>query len=427
MKILTDFSRIFVGALFIVSGFIKANDPMGFGYKLNDYFAPDVLNMPIFDPWALELSTFICIIEIVLGVAVLTGAKSKLVSWSLMLMIIFFTFLTFYSAYYNKVTDCGCFGDALKFTPWQSFTKDLVLFVFISVLFIERRNIKPNEGMQDLVYLGLGLLGIAAFSELVINWSLPWMFSLGVFLAVIVIRRFMKGELKEWFAVGAATVASAWFAIHCINHLPVEDFRPYAEGKSISEGMTIPEGESAPEYGVIYTMVHKQNGETKEVNSKDYITSRIWEDENWEITETSDPILLKEGYEPPVHDFVLLDDDGYDATLDILAEKPIVLAVSYDLEKSSLEGQAKVTEMAKALAADGVYFYHLTASLKDARDKIGAQTELAGPFLTADATMLKTTVRSIPGVMILDEGRVVEKWHHNDLPSYEEIKPYLGR
>ncbi len=425
MKILTDISRIVVGALFIVSGFIKANDPMGFAFKLNDYFAPDVLDLAFLNPYALAMSAFICIIEIVLGVAVLSGAKSKLVSSSLLIMIIFFTFLTFYSAYYNKVTDCGCFGDALKFTPWQSFTKDVILFFFIGILFIERRNITPNRGMQDLAFFGLGLLAIASFSELVISWSLPWMFSLGVFLIIIAIRRFMKGELKEWIAVGAATVASTVFSVHCIQHLPVQDFRPYAEGKSIQEGMEIPEGESAPEYGVVYTMVNKSTSETKEISSKEYITSKIWEDDNWEITETSESILIKEGYEPPVHDFVLFDDDGYDATMDILSENPIVIAVSYDLDKSSLEGLNKVAELAESVKADGLYFYHLTASLSDSRARVGETANLAGPFLSADATMLKTTIRSNPGIIILKAGRVTKKWHHNDLPSYEEVQSYL--
>ncbi len=425
MKISTDISRIVVGALFIVSGFIKANDPMGFAFKLNDYFAPDVLNLTFLDPFALTMSALICIVEIVLGVAVLSGAKSKLVSSSLLIMIIGFTFLTFYSAYYNKVTDCGCFGDALKFTPWQSFTKDIILFFFIGILFLERRNIKPNKGVQDLIYFTLGLLAIAGFSELVISWSLPWQFFVGVFAGVIVIRRFIKGEAKEWVALGAATVASTVFSVHCIQHLPVQDFRPYAEGKSILEGMEIPEGEAPPEYGVIYTMVNKTTSESKEVSSKEYISSKVWEDENWEITETSESILLKQGYEPPVHDFVLFDDDGYDATNDILSEGAVILAVSYDLEKSDREGLNKISALAESLKSGGAYFYHMSASLFETRNKIGETASLAGPFLSGDATMLKTTIRSNPGLIVLNQGRVVKKWHHNDLPSVEEVQSYL--
>ena len=127
MNALTYISRLVVGSLFIVSGLIKANDPVGFSYKLKDYFAPDVLNLEFLVPIVLPMAVLICAIEIVLGVAALFGSKMKLVSWMLLLMIVFFTFLTFYSAYFEKVTDCGCFGDALKLTPWESFTKDLIL------------------------------------------------------------------------------------------------------------------------------------------------------------------------------------------------------------------------------------------------------------------------------------------------------------
>ena len=114
-------SRLFVGVLFIVSGLIKANDALGFSYKLDEYFSADVLNLEFLMPLSLIMAAGICIVEIVLGVMVLIGSRPKLTNWSLMGMIIFFTFLTFYSAYFNKVTDCGCFGDAIKFTPWQSF------------------------------------------------------------------------------------------------------------------------------------------------------------------------------------------------------------------------------------------------------------------------------------------------------------------
>ena len=117
MKYITYLSRLVVGALFIISGLIKANDAIGFSYKLEEYFAADVLNLEFLIPFALVMAAAICIVEIVLGVMVLIGSRPKLASWSLLGMIVFFTFLTFYSAYFNKVTDCGCFGDAIKLTP----------------------------------------------------------------------------------------------------------------------------------------------------------------------------------------------------------------------------------------------------------------------------------------------------------------------
>ena len=137
MKYLVQLCRILVGVTFIISGMIKLNDPMGFSFKLEDYFAPGVLNLPFLVPYALAFAIFVCIFEVVLGVTLLVGYKKKLTLWLLLAMLVFFGFLTFYSAYFNKVTDCGCFGDAIKFTPWQSFTKDLVLLALtLVVLFI---------------------------------------------------------------------------------------------------------------------------------------------------------------------------------------------------------------------------------------------------------------------------------------------------
>ena len=127
MKYLVHLSRLLVGILFIISGLIKLNDPLGFSYKLEEYFSSDVLNLPFLEPYALAISLFVVIFEVVLGVFLLIGFKRKFTVWSLLGMIVFFTFLTFYSAYFDKVKDCGCFGDALKLTPWESFTKDVVL------------------------------------------------------------------------------------------------------------------------------------------------------------------------------------------------------------------------------------------------------------------------------------------------------------
>jgi len=143
MKILVAISRLLVGALFIFSGFIKLNDPIGFSYKLQEYFSADVLNLPFLEPYALMISILVVVFEVVLGVFLLIGYKPKFTMWSLLGMIIFFTFLTFYAAYFEKVKDCGCFGDFLKLSPWQSFWKDVFLLVLIIISFIGVKYIKP--------------------------------------------------------------------------------------------------------------------------------------------------------------------------------------------------------------------------------------------------------------------------------------------
>lgn len=125
MRLLVGISRIIVGILFIISGWIKLNDPMGFSFKLEEYFEVGVLNLPFLVPYALAIAIAVVIFEVLLGIMLLVGYKPKFTVWSLLLMIVFFTFLTFYSAYFNKVTDCGCFGDAMKLTPWNPLPKTL--------------------------------------------------------------------------------------------------------------------------------------------------------------------------------------------------------------------------------------------------------------------------------------------------------------
>lgn len=134
MKAITGIARVLVGILFI-SGFVKLNDPLGFSYKLQEYFSEQVLDIPVLIPFALIIAIVIVIYELVLGIMLLIGYSPKFTTWSLLIMIVFFTFLTFYSAYFNKVTDCGCFGDAIPLTPWQSFYKDVILLVLILILF----------------------------------------------------------------------------------------------------------------------------------------------------------------------------------------------------------------------------------------------------------------------------------------------------
>src|SRR6476661_8041011 len=137
-KSLVLLCRVLVGLLFIFSGLIKQNDPLGFGYKLQEYF--EVFHMMFLYDYATAIAIFLCALEIILGAALLLGLRGKQVAWGLLLLIIFFTFLTFYSAYFDVVRTCGCFGDAIPLTPWQSFSKDLVLLLLILVIFFNRNS-----------------------------------------------------------------------------------------------------------------------------------------------------------------------------------------------------------------------------------------------------------------------------------------------
>src|SRR6185437_4121459 len=130
-KIIVNLCRILVGALFVFSGFVKADDPLGFSYKLSEYFDAFGIDKFFPDPSSVYISMLICVFEMFVGICLLIGVFRNFTSWMLMLMIVFFGFLTFYTAYYHKVTECGCFGDAIPMTAWQSFAKNVVLFILI--------------------------------------------------------------------------------------------------------------------------------------------------------------------------------------------------------------------------------------------------------------------------------------------------------
>src|ERR1700744_797926 len=160
------FCRIFVGLLFVFSGLIKINDPLGFSYKLEEYF--EVFHITFLSPLAVSIAILLCSLEIILGFALLIGVRAKQVAWGLLLLIIFFAFLTFYSAAFKVVQTCGCFGDAIPLTPWQSFSKDLVLLLLIIVLFFNRRTIRPifssKTGDNLLIGSAIVALGVGMYS-----------------------------------------------------------------------------------------------------------------------------------------------------------------------------------------------------------------------------------------------------------------------
>lgn len=445
---LNRISRILVGSLFIVSGLIKANDPIGFSYKLNDYFAPGVFDLPWLDPLALELSVLVCVAEIVLGVAVLFGARMKLASWSLLLLMIFFTFLTGYTAIANwffdnpesgvtnffegifgfvaredisYMKDCGCFGDAIKLNPWESFLKDVVLMVFSIIIFRFRSTTKPEAIKTDFINLGISLALIAAFSLGMVSWAFPIWFSIFTFGALIAIKKFMQSDAKDWYMAVAATLISFYFSYYCIEHLPVKDFRPFKIGNNISELKECPP--DAPQDIYEDTWYYSVNGEVKTFTTAE----EPWNIEGAEFVDRETELVFK-GCEPPIHDFVLEDNDGMDYTEDILAEPYMFLAITYDIKKADGEAQAALNAINTGAMNDpdgGPYMYGLAANSYEEVEPYRHDHQVEYDILTADATMLKTVVRANPGLVLLKEGTVIGKWHYNDVPTYEEIKQEL--
>ena len=359
MKVLVGVSRIFVGVLFIISGLIKLNDPVGFSFKLGDYFAPEVLNLPFLEPYALVIAVLVVILEVLLGVMLIVGYAKKFTLWSLLLMIVFFTFLTFYSAYFNKVTDCGCFGDALKLTPWESFSKDVVLLILILVLYKGSRYIQP--------FFSKGVRSITVFISLIL---------------------------------------CLWLGLHVLEHLPVIDFRAYKVGTNITKGMQTPA--DAPRAVYQYNWSFDVNGQQKTVINRG-------EDPKIDGTllgvETS---VLQKGYEPPIHDFSI-ERDGTDYTTQMLEEEHLLVVIAYNLNVAQNDGFIAIKEATDTALEKGYTVIGISASSTPETEKLAAKYDLDFKFYFCDMTALKTIIRSNPSIIRLEKGTILQKLHFNDV------------
>jgi len=356
-KIIDQFSRFFVGGLLIFSGLIKLNDPIGTQIKMEEYFevfAEDFGSFfHHFIPWALEFGMIMIILELMLGVAILIYWRMNLTAWLLLLMMTFFTFLTFYSAYFNKVTDCGCFGDAIKLTPWESFTKDVILMVFVAHLFWYRKSYKP-------------------------------------------VLRTRTGHI----IIAATVVISFFVGIYAIRHLPFLDFRAYRIGNNIPQQMIAPE---QPIIEYLFTKDGKEVRDTKFLTEADgykYVSSRV---------------VNEDKIKPKITDYSISSPEGEDKT-QYTFEGNRLLIVMFDVNKASATNIAAVRDLIKQLEGK-VECFILTSSGSEVMEAFRHEHQLAVPYYYADATVLKTIIRSNPGVALWKNGTVLGNWHHNDTPA----------
>lgn len=445
MKYLIGFCRLFVGSLFIVSGMIKANDPLGFSYKLEEYFHESALNLPFLEPWALTLAIAACMAEIILGFALLFGAKIRLTTWLLLGLTLFFGWLTAYTATCDPngtytimvngeemvktvtcVTDCGCFGDAMKgsigrsLTPWESFGKDMILLVFLLPIFFMQKKIKLNTWDEDKVYLPLSLAFVLVFSW-VFTWYFPVVITLIGYAGFMVLKKFLGEDKVEWPGAGYVAVVGLFFIYWCYSHLPARDYRPYAVGKSIVEGMKSAEelGLEPPQYGYIYVLKNKNSGEIKELSDQVYINEKWWEKEEWEMdSEQTKQVKIKDGYEPPIHDFFISDNEGNDQTQWILSQPTIVLMIAYDIRKTDGSSMQSINRMASWLEERGVPFKAITAGVYSDVEAFRHEHQTMFDFWSGDAIMLKTIIRSNPGIIVLENGVVTQKYHFDQVGNF---------
>jgi len=367
--------RLVVALLFIFSGLIKANDPIGFSYKLVEYF--EVLNLSFLNNFSVAIAILICSLEVILGALLFLGFWRKQVTWGLLLLIIFFTFLTFYSAFFEVVTSCGCFGDAIPLTPWQSFTKDCILLLLICILFYFKDQINP----------------------------------------------LIEDHYTQSILTTAIIVISIGFGVYTYNFLPIIDFLPYKKGNNLPSLMTVPEGESLDEYETIYSLENKETKETKNVSDKVYLKDEIWKDESWEVVGEPKTRLIKEGYKVPISDLIINDVDGVDHTDEIIENPDYnLIIVAYDLHKVNYDGLQKLNELAKSVVEDyRVRTVLLTSSSNTVVEEVTANMDLFAEVFYVDAIPLKSMVRANPGLILLKNGIVINKWHFHILPSADKL------
>ncbi len=358
MKAIVSIARILVGVLFIFSGFIKLNDPVGFSYKLQEYFSEPVLDIPFLIPFALIIAILLVIFELVVGIMLLIGYAPKFTSWSLLVMIVFFTFLTFYSAYFNKVTDCGCFGDAIPLTPWESFYKDIILLILILIIFFNQKYINP------------------IFPQVYHKW--------------VIFVSFM---------------ACFAFCYYVLMHLPLFDFRPYKIGNNIPEKMQVPEGAEKAE--VVYRWKFRVNGEDKIIENNGVYPQIDGEFVGVETSQTGENAIA------PIHDFVIEGAQG-DITDEVLAAQKVLLIVTYNLRSTEKDGFTSVKSLSDEAIEKGYRVVGLTASGEELQEEFKREFGLGFDFYQTDETVLKTIIRSNPGFLILRKGTITQKKHWFD-------------
>ena len=365
-RLIASISRTLLGLVFIFSGVVKAIDPLGTVYKIEDYlkafggFFTELLPMAEVAAWAL------IILELLLGVCMVLNIRTQWTAWVSLLFYLVMTPLTLYIALTNPVSDCGCFGDAVVLTNWQTFWKNVVLIILAIVLVACRKHTRQL-------------------------WS-NWMEVVLIVLTIV-----------------AAVVFMTWTRLH----LPLKDFRPYKVGNHLPTLMEYPEDAEPDVYE--YSFVYEKDGVEQTFTLENYPKG----DSTWTFVRSNSK-LIKKGYEPPIHDFEIINAEGEDLTWDILeSEEPVTLVVMYDLKKADKKQMAKVVNLlgdeAMRQEGDEAGVYILTGSGTD--DIINFCLEypaLSDYICTCDPVTLKTIVRANPGAIVVQNGTVMDKYNLRD-------------
>jgi uncharacterized membrane protein YphA (DoxX/SURF4 family) len=369
MKVLRHIARIILGITFIFSGFVKGIDPWGSAYKFTDYF--NAMGMEWLVWAAFPLGVVLAFAEFAIGAALLLNLFIRVFSWLAFLFMAFFLPLTLWIAIKNPVTDCGCFGDALVISNWETFYKNVVLMIFAIIVVVYRKNM---------------------------DWK--WFQKPGLFMGIITV------------------VAYFTVVYYSYNHEPIFDFRPYKVGVNIPEAMKIPENAQKEVYENTFYYKNKNTGKVKKFSEENY----PWQDTvNW-VYENMESRIVQEGFVPPIHDLTIDSRDG-ENVIDFFIhdDNYVFMLIAYNLDKSSLKPQEKINNLAAWAMEKEMSFICLTSSLYDEWDVFTEETGAPYEFFNCDEITLKTIIRSNPGLIVIKGGTIVDKWHYNDIPTPEEF------
>jgi len=376
MKYIRIISRIFVGFVFVFSGFVKSVDPWGTTFKFEDYF--NAMGLEFLVPFSSTLAYIMIAAEFVVGFALLLNVKTSLASLGALLFMIIFTPLTFWLAIANPVSDCGCFGDAVKLTNWQTFWKNIIILIPTLIIFIQRKR----------------------FESIFSNKT-------------------------QWLIAGSGLLIVSFVMWYSYKHLPIIDFLPFKEGNKLSDLMKIPEDAPKDEYSQLITLLDTTTGKTIDIDIKEYTNdSTYWgTGTKYKYVKISEPILIKKGYTPPIHDFTIYNEDNVNYVDTALNYKNgyVFIFASYKLEKANLKNLDKIVKLYHWAKNNNHLFYALTASTKNTIDKFISENKIPFKFYMCDETTIKSMIRSNPGLMMLKDGVVVKKWSVFDFPDISEI------
>lgn len=358
MRILRIVSRILIGIVFMFSGFVKAVDPLGTAYKFHDYF--HAFNIGFLYNLSLPLAIILFSAEFVSGFSMLTGVKLKTGIIGVFILLSIFTPLTLILALTNPVSDCGCFGDAIHLTNWQTFGKNIILFLLLIPVFRKKDD----------------------------TWK-------------------TISNTTQWIVIASATGALVLFSLFNLRYLPLIDFLPYSKGTKIADKMIIPPGKSSDVYKT--TFVYEKNGIKKDFGLDNYPAN----DSTWKFVDQKS-VLTRKGYVPPIHDFQITSMNGEDITGKILSDPGYsLLMISKKLGEAKHKALANGFKIGNYCDNNGIHFYILTSSGTDEINNY----ENGLTFCSADETTLKTMVRSNPGYILIKNGIIIEKWSWADVPA----------